>query len=976
MHQNGSHLPSSSPYTNTVPARPQTNFSEVLCYGCLQKGHTMTRCAQLAELANQGVVVRNDFGKWTMKDGRSIFRNPDESIVAAAKRLATPVISTNLATVHVISDDDDDEDIAFTTNSESAQVLAANRSDKTTKNVRKEVFDSVTVPTVDQLKAKQIAEAKAKAKKIAEGTRPNPVNPPRQPINPPQQPSIVPATVNPPKVTIPPVFDPSNDDHIMEDVTAPPVKNASRKTTAPATTRASAVSRHVDPFSVLNKVLNTELTLPVGELLGVSKEVSSRLTDLLKVTRNVETTTNSATITPDLTPDLTSDSIPDSPQENSVFLLRAQSPLIQVLVTCNGKSLMAIIDSGATQNICSAKCWKERINLPMDNKETVRMRDVHGNTSQMLGIVRNVPLTFGSVTTWANLFVSDQVHFDLLLGRPWFRDNLVNLNERKEGTYVSFHDPGDPTRTLEFMATPDTGYAEGFLSASLMSSSDEPPPLEDPELDSPTHEHPTELDPTDEDDLRERINAQINPDMTNVEWRVLQILIAEHQELEAHIDTIRGLLQPSVRTRFPWGHDIFQSSYSMYIGGGMTETRHRYEDYFLFHANHRSSIRRVPQPDGAAFVRWFPQEGTWDTLNTAREFAERQEPIFTTTSSPTYPTTPMGTPSENPSQSPILSPTNDMPLPTPIQIQVDVETISVTSPPDPLADIVPSFSRSLSLEHQAPTSEAEHDLTSMTPCVTETLPLLTTMSDLSITDETEPHPVTQPAANTTSTNQSCASSLGSSRVIEKVEPGSQSLITTPSALDHVLEFQQCSPSPLSHPLHPIPSPSPTLSTEGLLEKAAHVETNPDCPVEPMVIEIEDAPLPFMDTQFTLSPIAETIESPKNLITSFSDESTFASNVITTELPDTGHTTVEPISDTVSWGVPVEPIYEDMHDGAWNIAIAEWEAMNKAFSLPPREDIAPWNYEFDHQDQENAEEDNMEEDEDYMDENEELDTGTF
>jgi hypothetical protein len=51
-------------------------------------------------------------------------------------------------------------------------------------------------------------------------------------------------------------------------------------------------------------------------------------------------------------------------------------------------------------------------------------------------------------------------------------------------------------------------------------------------------------------------------------------------------------------------------------------------------------------------------------------------------------------------------------------------------------------------------------------------------------------------------------------------------------------------------------------------------------------------------------------------------------------------------------------------------------MNKFFALPPCEDIAPWNYGFDTQDQENADEGNMDEDEDYMDENEELATGTF
>jgi hypothetical protein len=55
-----------------------------------------------------------------MKDGRAIFRNPDESIVDAAKRLATPIISTNLATIQVISEEsDEEEDLVFINSSES-----------------------------------------------------------------------------------------------------------------------------------------------------------------------------------------------------------------------------------------------------------------------------------------------------------------------------------------------------------------------------------------------------------------------------------------------------------------------------------------------------------------------------------------------------------------------------------------------------------------------------------------------------------------------------------------------------------------------------------------------------------------------------------------------------------------------------------------------------------------------------------------
>ena len=97
------------------------------------------------------------------------------------------------------------------------------------------------------------------------------------------------------------------------------------------------------------------------------------------------------------------------------------------------------------------------------------------------------------------------------------------------------------------------GFAEGFLSASLMSSADTPTAhINDPEESNSVHEHPPELDLTDEEDeLHDQINSQINPDLTNVEWQVVQMLIAEAHKLQDHIDLIHGLLQPVARTRFP-----------------------------------------------------------------------------------------------------------------------------------------------------------------------------------------------------------------------------------------------------------------------------------------------------------------------------------------------------------------------------------------------------------------------------------------
>ena len=1031
----------SAPIVNsTVPARPQINFSEMTCYGCMQKGHTMLRCTLLADLANQGLIVRNESGKWIMKDGRTIFRNPTESIIDAAKRLATPVVTTNLATIHVVSDtNEDDEDIAFSADTEmTPAVLAANRNEKSTRSTRKEVFDSVTVPTTDQVRAKRMADAKAeakdKAKKAAEATqvRPNPVNPPRQfPVTTQQPPNIIPSTVNPPKPTPPPVFDPSNDDHIMEDATTPPskpsVKNPAKKSTAPMP-RASAVARHVDPFLVLNKVLNTELTLPVGELLGVSKEISSHLTDLLKVTRTVPPSVNSAAdISDSITDDSTADSQSESTEAYPVLALRTQSPLIQVLISCNGKSLMAIIDSGATQSVCSQRCWRERICLPMDNKSSVKMRDVHGNISHMLGLVKNVPLSIGSVTTWTSIYVSDQVNFDLLLGCPWFRDNLVNLNERKEGTYISFHDPDDTSHIVEFLASPDAGYAEGFLSASLMSSADTPTShLDNLEEFGPISEQPSDSALTDEDDeLRERIRAQINADLTNVEWRVLQLLLAEERELEAQVETIRGLLQPIARTRFPWGHEIFQSSHSMYIGGGVLDTGHRYEDYFLFHVIRHSD---APQPNGSAFVRWFPQERTWQGLNTAPGPEDSQE--GTSTLSPLIsPSTPMNTPLETPSPS-IIRPQNVIPSSPPIEIHVEVKTATTISPPEPHADEALSFSCSSSIEPHILLGDENS-----ASCEDSLLPAMSSLTLEECKDIQQHSTIATPHAEAPAERCHECAKFKHSRVLCQLRPMPE-MKDLRSQVIEGLVGTRLDDFPWSFPSSICPD-----NGSDSLEKAIHEERS-----LPATVALEE-PLPFSDTHIPLSPISEHVELPSDLANKtvrFSEDLTMDClakprtsgmesdkvdlysdvpdrpisptqgklDLREGELPQLSQKEMSQVSalfyatapaslwpevenkensgfdnDHMDWGVPQKE-EANRYDSDWYMHADQWERMINTFT-PTKEDVALWEQEYDGQDQENWDGDEMDEDkadeeEEYRmdeegyeeDKNEEMDTGTF
>jgi hypothetical protein len=68
------------------------------------------------------------------------------------------------------------------------------------------------------------------------------------------------------------------------------------------------------------------------------------------------------------------------------------------------------------------------------------MNDANGGKGQLQGYIHDVDFTCGGVLTRTDLWVSQQAPFELLLGRPWQRGNLVTIDEREEGTYLVFKD--------------------------------------------------------------------------------------------------------------------------------------------------------------------------------------------------------------------------------------------------------------------------------------------------------------------------------------------------------------------------------------------------------------------------------------------------------------------------------------------------------------------------------------------------------
>lgn len=442
---------------------PMTSRDERQCYACGGAGHTMAMCQAMQELINQGLAQKNEFGRYSLKDGSLIRRQPNETLVQAVRRLATPQ-SNYIALEQVAHAQEDREvyhtvfeglrgyDEQYSTDEESYQdqsaaTLAAQRTTKSTTTARKEKMDSYP----KEIHPRKAWEARRKER---DGEKENTAS--GRPTIPTYSPVIL------------------DDDAIMEDLSRPATETQATKPAGPAITskrertkgphvdtndgdtpksvRRSELQAHVSPRNMLDKVLNTPITLAVGELLAVSKEMSQQVQDVIRPKTIKSAETNDAPakvhlgkVAPDMGRPLVA---------SATFLPRTRGQLIKVRMECDGVPITAIIDTGSQLNIAHKKIWQNVLTRPMDITRRIVMNDANGGEGVLHGFIPEVPLTCGSVVTSANVYVGQQAPFDLLLGRPWQRGNFVSIDERVDGTYLLFKDKQLNVR-FEMLATPD-----------------------------------------------------------------------------------------------------------------------------------------------------------------------------------------------------------------------------------------------------------------------------------------------------------------------------------------------------------------------------------------------------------------------------------------------------------------------------------------------------------------------------------------
>jgi hypothetical protein len=455
------HIASASAYPKP-PMGESARRGDIKCYGCGEAGHGMSACQKINDQITRGLLTRDNSGRVVRSDGTRIQRFGSETFMEAIEREQRP--QSHLVTIvdepydnSSDSSDLESQDEGMTIEYEDVFIVqdgryetyAADKTEKKGTAKRREVMDGVYLPPGNRRsernkKEKENDDVPRVIERLATPSKPSPKPVPRRmdpapPVASETQRKLPTTRISKqPVVEQVPRYDPQNDMDVIEDkamneLPRRPLQPRNQTTEGQnkhdqrtmgdkkPTARQSAVSAQVDPMSVMNQLLNTRVSLAVGEVLGISKELSSLVTDSIRV----------KAVKPPTVP-VALAAVPAPP---------IRGPLIKINVECNGRPIEAIIDTGSQLNIVGRETYDSQINLPNNVGSRVTISDANGGERALEGLVESVPLTCGGVLTQAHLYVSDEVPFQLLLGRPWQRGNFVSIDERTDGTYLLFRDP-------------------------------------------------------------------------------------------------------------------------------------------------------------------------------------------------------------------------------------------------------------------------------------------------------------------------------------------------------------------------------------------------------------------------------------------------------------------------------------------------------------------------------------------------------
>ncbi|KAJ7231172.1 hypothetical protein B0H12DRAFT_1029628, partial [Mycena haematopus] len=405
-------------YPNNIPLgersetpAPAENSSG--CFGCGKEGHLAINCPDIRELEQAGIVkIDEENRRIKMSNGSYIKRLVGENIAQAAKRQAAPRVMLGLADAafstayYGVSKSYEETPEAMQTRFVE-QVNGADRTVPSTRAARRLAFDGVHVPRREKPKEVDTEAPKASSpKKSPTPEKPIPVEKRAR-------------------------HDPSRKENEgSEKLPARRTateKSADASTTEPSKSEIKTTGRQSDIQStvqlpkIVDRILDLELPITVREVLAASKEIRNGLQDTVRL-KNVKAVLMGSGF----------------PLVAQWTWPRTDGVLIRIEMEICGRRVVAIVDTGSQLNVVRADIAALVLHRPVDMTRTTAMNDANGGRGELRGFIHDVELSCGGVPTKTGLWVSQQAPFELLLGRPWQRNNLVTIDEREEGTYLVF----------------------------------------------------------------------------------------------------------------------------------------------------------------------------------------------------------------------------------------------------------------------------------------------------------------------------------------------------------------------------------------------------------------------------------------------------------------------------------------------------------------------------------------------------------
>lgn len=258
------------------------------------------------------------------------------------------------------------------------------------------------------------------------------------------------------------------------------------------TDRATAERRSKLSDLVLKKIWDTNITISIGELLGsaprlragVGKDVSVEAINqrLREVFHQVETNSTATSLPEDLENQLEG-VIKDirkhyaqfgpTADENDAFTYNSNvnysgvqfdAPLfgktareytrglLYVAVMVGGQQVRACIDQGSSANIIRHSIVERMDNPQLRLKPRLTLTPVDGGSLGVFGCIDSLPINIGDIVTESHTMISEKCTNDILLGRLWAKDALLQTSEKPDGSVACKVFNRDRTKFTTFEA--------------------------------------------------------------------------------------------------------------------------------------------------------------------------------------------------------------------------------------------------------------------------------------------------------------------------------------------------------------------------------------------------------------------------------------------------------------------------------------------------------------------------------------------